>query len=37
MKNMCPPNPNYHHNGFMATYAFGHIMYGTHDNSNHVP
>ena len=26
MKTMCPPG--YHHNGFMANYALGHIMYG---------
>ena len=26
MKTMCPPG--YHHNGFMATHAFGHVMYG---------
>ena len=26
MKAMCPPG--YHHNGFMATHAFGHMMYG---------
>ena len=23
---MCPPS--YHHNGFVATYALGHVMYG---------
>ena len=23
---MCPPG--YHHNGFMATHALGHMMYG---------
>ena len=27
MKTMCPPG--YHHNGFVATYALGHMMYGT--------
>ena len=26
MKTMCPPS--YHHNGFVATHALGHIMYG---------
>ena len=26
MKTMCPPC--YHHNGFVATYALGHMMYG---------
>ena len=25
MKTMCPPG--YHHNGFMATHALGHMMY----------
>ena len=25
MKTMCPPG--YHHNGFVATYTLGHIMY----------
>ena len=25
MKTMCPPG--YHHNGFVATHALGHIMY----------
>ena len=25
MKTMCPPS--YHHNGFVATHAFGHMMY----------
>ena len=25
-KQMCPPG--YHHNGFVATHALGHIMYG---------
>ena len=29
MKTMCPPG--YHHNGFVATHALGHMMYGTHD------
>ena len=27
MKTMCPPG--YHHNGFVATHALGHMMYGT--------
>ena len=26
MKTMCPPG--YHHNGFVATRALGHMMYG---------
>ena len=26
MKTMCPPS--YHHNGFVATDALGHMMYG---------
>ena len=26
MKTMCPPG--YHHNGFVATHAFGHMTYG---------
>ena len=26
LKTMCPPG--YHHNGFMATHALGHMMYG---------
>ena len=26
MKTMC--SPGYHHNGFVATHAFGHMMYG---------
>ena len=26
MKTMCPPG--YQHNGFVATHALGHIMYG---------
>ena len=25
MKTMCPPG--YHHNGFVATHALGHMMY----------
>ena len=28
MKTMCPPG--YHHNGFVATHAIGHMMYGCH-------
>ena len=27
MKTMCPPG--YHDNGFVATHALGHLMYGT--------
>ena len=27
MKTMCPPD--YHHNGFVATHALGHMMYGS--------
>ena len=37
MKTMCPPG--YHHNGFVATHALGHMMYGytwIHD-VHHVP
>ena len=26
MKTMCPPG--YHHNGFVAAYGLGHMMYG---------
>ena len=26
MKTMCPPG--YHHNGFVANHALGHMMYG---------
>ena len=26
MKTMCPPG--YHYNGFVATHALGHMMYG---------
>ena len=26
MKTLCPPG--YHHNGFVATHALGHMMYG---------
>ena len=29
IKTMCPPG--YHHNGFVATHALGHMMYGSHD------
>ena len=29
MKTMCPPG--YHHNGFVATHALGHMMYGCTD------
>ena len=38
MKTMCPPG--YHHNGFVATHALGHMMYGSHDvrlTVHHVP
>ena len=28
MKTMCPPG--YHHDGFVATHALGHMMYGLH-------
>ena len=28
MKKMCPPG--YHHNGFVATHALGHMMYIGH-------
>ena len=27
MKTMCPPG--YHHNGFVATHALGHMMYSS--------
>ena len=27
MKTMCPPGYHYHHNGFLATHALGHMMY----------
>ena len=27
MKTMCPPG--YHHNGFVATHALGHMIYGS--------
>ena len=29
MKTLCPPG--YHHNGFMAIHALGHMMYGLHE------
>ena len=41
MKTMCPPG--YHHNGFVATHALGHMMYGYHvyimctSTVHHVP
>ena len=38
MKTMCPPG--YHHNGFVATHALGHMMYGyirTSCTVHHVP
>ena len=34
MKTMCPPG--YHHNGFVATHALGHMMY-EHITVHHVP
>ena len=34
MKTMCPPG--YHHNGFVATHALGHMMYGVFP-VHHVP
>ena len=33
MKTMCPPG--YHHNGFVATHALGHMMYDV--TVHHVP
>ena len=33
MKTMCPPG--YHHNGFVATHALGHMMYSL--TVHHVP
>ena len=33
MKTMCPPG--YHHNGFVATHALGHMMYGYMSMSCH--
>ena len=35
MKRMCPPN--YHHSGFVATYALGHIMFPSSQTLHHVP
>ena len=35
MKTMCPPC--YHHNGFVATHAPGHMMYGLGTTMHHVP
>ena len=38
MKTMCPPG--YHHNGFVATHALGHMMYGSffrNPTIHHVP
>ena len=29
MKTMCPPG--YHHNGFVATYALGQMIYGIYN------
>ena len=34
MKTMCPHG--YHHNGFVATHALGHMMYGM-INVHHMP
>ena len=31
MKTMCPPG--YHHNGFVATHALWHMMYGLYNTS----
>ena len=31
MKTMCPPG--YHHNGFVAAHALGHMMYGYNSTS----
>ena len=31
MKTMC--TPGYHHNGFVATHALGHVMYGLYMQS----
>ena len=31
MKTMCPPG--YHHNGFVATHALGHMMYSYYRTS----
>ena len=35
MKTMCPPG--YHHNGFVATHALGHMMYILTQTVDHVP
>ena len=35
MKTICPPG--YHHNGFVATHALGHMMYGYVHHVHHVP
>ena len=32
MKTMCPPS--YHYNGFVATHALAHMMYGTSAGTN---
>ena len=34
MKGMCPPG--YHRNGFVATHALGHMMYGNHTSCAQV-
>ena len=35
MKTMCPPG--YHHNGFVATHALGHMMYGSCAQVHELP
>ena len=35
MKTMCPPG--YHHNGFVATHALVHMMYGWSATVHHMP
>ena len=35
MKTMCPPG--YQDNGFVATHALGHMMYGSSHTVHHVP
>ena len=34
MKTMCPPG--YHHNGFVATHALGHMRYGCEHMNNRM-
>ena len=36
MKTMCPPGC-YHHNGFVATHALGHMMYGSCAQVHELP